>query len=149
MQSKPIAARGTTSAFTAMLTKNFALAEFIKPEEAELFKSAYNEPLLRFRLRNVALVLQQVRDELGMPLIVTSGWRSKQRNVRIGGSPTSDHPLGYCADVKCPYINADKLAACFVSAQRRGLISFDQLIVYPTHVHVSVNPRKRGQIITR
>lgn len=144
-EATAIPPRMTSGGFRKMLTKNFALAEFIKPEEAEEFRSAYNEPLLRHRLEMVATVLQQVRDELGMPLIVTSGWRSKRRNARVGGSPTSDHPNGYCADVMCPFINAEKLAACFVSAKKRGLIDYDQLIIYPQHIHVSVNPRMRGQ----
>lgn len=142
-------ARLTSGTFRKMLTKNFALAEFIKPEETHLFKESAMGVVYEGRLKSVATCLQQVRDELGMPLIVTSGWRSRQRNVRIGGSHTSDHPQGYCADVKCPYIDPDKLAACFVSAQKRGLIKFDQLIIYPTHVHVSVNPRFRGEVFRR
>lgn len=142
-------ARGTTGTLRKMLSKNFALAEFIKPEEATTFQNAYNRPLLEHRLTQVAMALQQVRDELEMPLIVTSGWRSKARNKAVGGSPTSDHPLGYCADVMCPFINAAKLAACFVSAQKRGLIAYDQLIIYDKHVHVSVNPRRRGQVFTK
>lgn len=142
---KAIEPRQTSGRFRKMLSKNFALAEFIKPDEADEFADSYNRILLELRLGMVAKALQQVRDELGMPLVVTSGWRSRKRNKAVGGSPTSDHPLGYCADVMCPYINAEKLAACFVSARKRGLLDYDQLIVYAQHVHVSVNPRFRGQ----
>ena len=141
--------RLNTSSIRKMLTRNFALAEFIKPEETTTFKRHPMQVLYESRLALVAFALQQVRDELGMPLVITSGWRSKERNVRIGGSPTSDHPSGWAADVKCPFISADKLAACFVSAEKRGLIKFDQLIIYPWHVHVSVNPRFRGQVFNR
>ncbi len=145
LSTERLAPRGTTGTFRKMLSKNFALAEFVKPEEAEAFRKDAFSVLYEHRLEMVAQTLQQVRDELEMPLIVTSGWRSKRRNKRVGGSDTSDHPKGYCADVKCPYINAAKLAACFQSAAKRGLIKYDQLILYPTHVHVSVNPRYRGQ----
>lgn len=139
--------RMTTGALRKMLTRNFALAEFIKPDEVATFKAHPMQVLYETRLALVAFALQQVRDELGMPLRVTSGWRSKARNAKIGGSPTSDHPSGWAADVQCPFIKADKLAACFVSAQQRGLIKFDQLIIYDFHVHISVNPRFRGQVL--
>lgn len=142
-------ARGTTFDFRKMLSRNFALAEFIKPEEAQLFKALPSRALIEMRLTKVAETLQIVRDELGHALIVTSGWRSRDRNARVGGSPTSDHPEGWCADVKSPYYSATKLAACFVSAHMRGLIGFDQLIIYRTHVHISVNPRKRGKIFSK
>lgn len=142
----PIAPRNTTGAFRKMLSKNFALAEFIKPEEVSEFRDHRMRPLFEHRLTMLATVLQQVRDELDHALIVTSGWRSRQRNKAVGGSNTSDHPEGWCADVRSPYISPSKLAACFVSAKSRGLIAFDQLIIYRTHVHVSVNPRGRGQV---
>lgn len=139
--------RQNTAAIRKMLTRNFALAEFVNPAEAEVFKDLPMRVLYESRLGLLAFALQQVRDELGMPLVVTSGWRSKARNKAVGGSPTSDHPSGYSADVKCPFITSAKLAACFVSAEKRGLIRFDQLILYPWHVHISVNPRFRGQVL--
>ena len=146
LSPNPIAPRNTTGALRKMLSKNFALAEFIKPEEVREFRDHPMRALLEHRLTAVASTLQQVRDELGHALIVTSGWRSRQRNKAVGGSKTSDHPEGWCADVRSPYISPRKLAACFVSAKSRGLIAFDQLIIYRTHVHVSVNPRGRGQV---
>lgn len=43
-------------------------------------------------------ILQPVRDRWG-PLIVTSGYRSAAVNVRVGGSPSSQHLLGEAADL--------------------------------------------------
>lgn len=132
--------------FKTKLTPNFALGEFIKPEEALLFRDHENRVIYELRLRSVAEALEAVRAELGnIPIHVTSGWRSPQRNKRVGGSDTSDHPRGYCADVWSPYLNADRLFAAFQSAKLRGVIKYDQLIRYPRHVHISVNPRMRGQ----
>lgn len=132
--------------FKKKLTPNFALGEFIKPEEALLFRDYYNSVTYELRLRSVAEALEAVRAELGdIPIHVSSGWRSPQRNKRVGGSDTSDHPRGYCADVWSPYLNVDQLFAAFQSAQLRGVIKYDQLIRYPRHVHISVNPRMRGQ----
>lgn len=45
-------------------------------------------------------VLQPLRDWAGVPLVVTSGYRSPALNKRIGGSPTSFHSLGCAADIR-------------------------------------------------
>ena len=50
--------RQTTGRFRKMLSKNFALAEFIKPEEADDFAESYNRPLLELRLGMVAKALR-------------------------------------------------------------------------------------------
>lgn len=138
--------------FRKRLSPNFLLSEFVKTEDARSFKNSAMRALFEHRLQLVAETLEVIRAELNVassvpiPLIITSGWRSQRRNKAVGGSPTSDHPQGYCADFKCPYMNADKLAACCVSARKRGIINFDQLIIYPRHVHISVNPKMRGQV---
>lgn len=138
--------------FRKRLSPNFLLSEFVKTEDAKSFKASAMRALFEHRLQLVAETLEVVRAELNVassvpiPLIITSGWRSRQRNKAVGGSPTSDHPQGYCADFKCPYMTADKLAACCVSARKRGIINYDQLIIYPRHVHISVNPKMRGQV---
>ena len=45
-------------------------------------------------------ILQQLRDLLGGPLIVRSGYRCPPHNVAVGGSPSSYHTLGLAADVR-------------------------------------------------
>lgn len=45
-------------------------------------------------------VLQPVRNEFGSPVIVTSGYRSKELNRYIGGSSTSHHVYGCAADIR-------------------------------------------------
>lgn len=137
--------------FKKKLSEHFRLSEFVKPEDEAAYKARPDRPLIEHRLEMLATTLEIVRAELNIgkhspeiPINVSSGWRSWKRNKRVGGSPTSDHPQGYCADVWCPFVNAGPLFAAFVSAQKRGLIAFDQLILYPRHVHISVNPRNRG-----
>jgi len=46
---------------------------------------------------------QEVRDKIGVPLRVMSGYRSEKRNREIGGSPSSMHTLGMAIDV-CPIV---------------------------------------------
>ena len=48
--------------------------------------------------------LDKLREELGEPLIVSSGYRCGVHNLNIGGAPNSYHTRGMAADV---YINSD------------------------------------------
>lgn len=131
--------------FKTKLSDNFALAEFIKPDDYVRFRDNDMRPLFEQRLMILAQTLELIRAYVDSPLFVTSGWRSPQRNLLVGGSKTSDHPTGWAADFKSPYMNAWRLFREVKTMRFGGLIDFDQLIEYPKHVHISVNPRMRGQ----
>lgn len=75
------------------LTKNFKLSEF-----------QLNDPIPERYIGNikeVATELQKVRDILGKPIIVTSGYRSPAYNKKIGGATNSMHLYGKAADCHC------------------------------------------------
>lgn len=44
-------------------------------------------------------LLDPIREKLGKPIIVTSGYRPKKLNAAVGGSPTSNHLTGCAADI--------------------------------------------------
>ena len=46
-------------------------------------------------------VLQPLRDTVGAPVYINSGYRSKRLNARVGGVPNSYHLLGKAADIHC------------------------------------------------
>jgi uncharacterized protein YcbK (DUF882 family) len=46
--------------------------------------------------------LQSLRDEYGKKMIIESAVRCENRNLKVGGSPTSQHLLGLAVDVRCP-----------------------------------------------
>jgi len=46
-------------------------------------------------------VLDPVRELLGRPIIITSGFRSEKLNKAVGGAPTSQHLTGEAADMTC------------------------------------------------
>lgn len=56
------------------------------------------------RLRHLAACLEKIKAKAlnGLPVIVSSGFRSEAVNRAVGGSPTSDHRNGDAADIKCP-----------------------------------------------
>lgn len=111
------------------LTKDFTLAEMTATDTG-----LPNVPSKRHIVNMVMLatmLLQPVRDLYGNPMHINSGFRSPEVNKAVKGSSTSDHMLGRAADVRTP--NPRQL---FNLVRNSGL-SFDQLILYPTFVHMS------------
>ncbi len=79
------------------VTRNFSRAEFACQCGCSL---ADPHPLL-------VTGLQEVRDIIGQPIIITSGCRCAEHNAAVGGVPDSQHLphlSGYCmaADIICP-----------------------------------------------
>lgn len=50
------------------------------------------------QLRYTACTLEEVRKVLGVPMRITSGFRNSALNKAVGGSATSGHTKGLCAD---------------------------------------------------
>ena len=68
--------------------------------------------------------LQIIRNELHLPIIVNSGYRSKEVNESVGGVLSSYHVKGLAVDIKCA--DMDKLLAVLHS----HLMDIDQLGIY-------------------
>jgi len=125
------------------LAPNFFLQEFTRSSAAaEIGVHNSPPPEVLPRLHYVALWLQQLRDELGEPVIVSSGYRSSEVNEAVGGSPSSDHLTGLAADFYCPHRSA---AEVYRIIQALPWAHYDQLILYPGHVHVGLGAPMRGQ----
>lgn len=77
----------------------------------------------------VEAVLDPAREQLGMPITVNSGFRCAKHNAHVGGVVNSQHLRGEAADVCCE--DNKKLGKII----EQGV--FDQLIYYPTFLHVS------------
>lgn len=84
-------------------TKYFSLCEFLHSDTANRlhidntpsFDVVYN------LLRLTQLVLDSTRDKIGMPIQVTSGYRSIALNRAVGGVHNSQHITGCAADLVC------------------------------------------------
>jgi uncharacterized protein YcbK (DUF882 family) len=85
--------------------------------------------------------LQTLRNRIGRPLSITSGFRCRRHNATIGGEELSFHTLGMAADVACPDgISPGQLAAL---AEGIDLFRDGGIGVYPSWVHLDV--RKNGK----
>ena len=86
------------------ITENFTLEEMFRSETAER-KHIDNRPPKDIEENLVYLVknvLQPLRDHFGVPIRVTSGYRSPALNRAVGGSSSSWHSHGCAADIQIP-----------------------------------------------
>ena len=81
------------------MTKHFTFFELTNTSNVELLE-ANRESAKAFmkQLKYVAGTLEEIRAVLGVPLRVTSGFRNNALNKAVGGSATSGHTKGLCAD---------------------------------------------------
>ena len=108
----------------------------------------YPDPASLENLKRTCLLLEQVRMLFLAPIVVTSGYRSKQVNDAAGSKDSSQHRVGCAADFRVAGYTPDEV--CFKIA-KSGL-HFDQLIrEYNSWVHISVpnDPERpcRGQVL--
>lgn len=101
---------------------NFTWNEMIKTDTG--FDNTPNDMNVIKNLVRLTEFLQVIRDELHLPIIVTSGYRSKEVNEQVGGVSSSYHCKGLAADIKCK--DMDKLIAVL----REHLMQIDQLGIY-------------------
>lgn len=93
-------------------------------------------------------VLQPLRDQLGLAITISSGFRSPALNRAVGGAADSQHLAGQAADLQCFTLST----ADFFKRVLALNLPYDQLIYEggreATWVHVSYNPSgARGQIL--
>jgi zinc D-Ala-D-Ala carboxypeptidase len=134
------------------LSKHLSLAEVTRSETAKR-KGVSNMPTPE-HLENFKLlaekVFEPIREHFGVPIHISSGYRSKELNKAIGGSSSSEHCEGRAID-----IDMDGSASGVTNKQIFNFIKenldFNQLINEFDYswVHVSYNPngKQRKQVL--
>lgn len=127
------------------LTEHFSLAEMTRSATAVAL-GIDNTPDTQAteNLKNLCReVLEPLRQWAGVPITVSSGYRSPELNRAVGGTPNSQHQKGEAADIRIPNLTEGRKYMEFILEYCR----FDQLIWehdrYGTHwIHVSC--RRQG-----
>jgi hypothetical protein len=133
------------------LTEHFTLEELTASEIA--VRNGLDNtpnPLVLNNLKTLAKGLEDVREVLGRPIIINSGYRSLVVNQLLGSKPTSQHTKGLAADFICPSFGSPKdIIKKIVFSD----IEYDQVILeFDRWVHISFceegyKPRKQALII--
>lgn len=111
---------------SAQLSPHFTLAEMTKSSTADrLGINNVPGPLEIESLQCVCEnILEPIRAHYGIPFSPSSGYRSKELNDRIGGSPSSQHTKGEAVDFEVAG-HSNLVVARWIESH----ISYDQLIL--------------------
>ena len=87
--------------------------------------------------------LDKIREDYGLPLYITSGYRCEELNERLKGSKTSQHMKGQAADINLG--STDKNFAFFNWCQANiNDLPIDQLIDESKYSWVHISFKKEG-----
>jgi zinc D-Ala-D-Ala carboxypeptidase len=125
------------------MTPHFTLAELTATSHRQ-FDNTPNETELA-NLQKLAEFLEEVKTLLdGKPIMINSAFRSKQVNDSVGSKDTSQHRLGYAADIRVPGMTPDQVVRALVASE----LPFDQVIrEFDAWTHVSISPSPRRQAL--
>ena len=97
------------------LTEHFTLAELTTTSHRQ-FDNTPNEAETA-NLQRLAKFLEQVKEALdGKPIMINSGFRSKQVNDSVGSKDTSQHRIGCAADIRVPGMTPDAVVRAVIAA---------------------------------
>lgn len=109
----------------------FSLEELIKTDTGLLNEPNFLTQPNFFALRTL---LNIVRHEIDLPIIVNSAFRSDEVNKAVGGAENSKHLSFLAADVKCS--NMSKLNKVLRHYKAIGVLT--ELIEHPTFTHLAL-----------
>ena len=117
------------------LTKNFSLSEF-KCKDG----TSVPDDLLE-NVQELAENLQVLRDYLGVPVRVISGYRSPKYNRRIGGAKRSQHMTARAADLKVTGVSPDQVREAILLLIKQGKMKKGGVGRYTTFTHYDTRGR--------
>jgi hypothetical protein len=138
------------------LSEHLDLSEVIRSESAKrngISNMPTTEHIANFKLL-AENIFEPIRNHFRVPIIISSGYRSKELNACIGGSATSQHCTGEAIDIDMdgsPHGVTNKMIFDYI----KDNLNFDQLIfefgdaTNPDWVHVSYESsgKQRKQVL--
>ena len=134
------------------LSTHLDLSEVIRSDSAKrngISNMPTPEHIENFKLL-AEKIFEPVREHFCVPIRISSGYRSKELNAKIGGSATSQHCKGQAIDID---MDGTSLTNKQIFDYIKDNLPFDQLIWEfgnednPDWVHVSYVPNGRKQIL--
>jgi hypothetical protein len=137
-----------------VLSEHLTLAELIRSESAK--RNGISNMPPPEHIANLKLlaenIFEPIRANFRCPILISSGYRSKELNAKIGGANTSQHSFGQAID-----IDMDGTSYGVTNSQIfhyiKDKLPFDQLIwefgndTNPDWVHCSYSDRHRKEVL--
>lgn len=117
------------------ITRNFSWHEFGSHDGKAIPRKYMGH------VRELAKNLQVLRDHIGKPIKITSGYRSPEHNKRVGGVKNSQHLFGKAADIKVSRKSTEAVYAAISDLIDQGKMSKGGLGLYDTFVHYDIRGR--------
>ena len=126
------------------LTEHFTLEELTITSHRQFDNTPNADEIAN--LTRLAEFLERVKAKLGgKPIMINSGFRSKQVNDAVGSKDTSQHRIGCAADFRVPGMTPNEVVQTLVDS---GL-PYDQIIrEFDSWTHISV-PSNAGLFARR
>ena len=120
---------------TEQLSKNFKKSEFRCKDGTDVPDE------LMDNLKELVENLQIIRDYIGKPIRVISGYRSPRYNRRIGGARKSQHMTAKAADLRVSGMSPRELREVIIKLIKEGKIKKGGVGLYTSFVHYDVRVR--------
>ena len=114
------------------LSTNFSISEFQSKDGSE------TPPMVILNLRKLAKNIQVLRDYIGKPIKINSGYRSPQHNAKIGGAKNSQHLTGKAVDIRVDGMTPKQLFDIIETLQNKGKMDIGGLKAYNSFVHYDI-----------
>lgn len=114
------------------LTKNFSLWEF-KCRDGTDVPEEYMD-----NVRELAENLQVLRDKIGKPITVISGYRSPEYNKKINGARRSQHMIAKAGDLIVKGMTPDEIKTEIVQLIKAGKMKKGGVGLYTYFTHYDV-----------
>lgn len=114
------------------LTENFSLHEFRCRDGTDV-PDEYMD-----NVRELAENLQVLRDKIGKPITVISGYRSPEYNKKIGGARRSQHMFARAGDLIVKGMTPDEVKAEIVQLIKEGKMKKGGVGLYTHFTHYDV-----------
>lgn len=124
------------------------LSKYFSWDEATITGTGLiNEPdglLIKSNIIKCSVQMDMLREFIGGAIKINSWYRSERVNSAVGGAKNSAHMSGWAVDFVCPSIPN------WIVAKKIEIsdIKFDQLILEPTWIHISFDPKNRRDCLT-
>ena len=93
-------------------------------------------------MENVLEMLDEARAKFDKPITITSGYRTKSHNSKVGGKSNSAHLRGYAVDISCR-TSRDRyhLINCLLD------VGFNRIGIGSTFIHIDADPDKDKDVM--
>lgn len=126
---------------------HFTKLELIRSRKAQELGIDNEPPIEVSRALDFTLAgCERVRAFLGMPMVISSGYRCPRLNDAVGGAESSQHLRGEAVDFTAPGFGTPiRIVEALVHVRRQ--LGIDQLILEAGWVHMSFTLSPRYQVL--